>query len=266
MESQIFAKQIRERSLQMVHQAHASHIGGALSMADIIAVLFTHVMRYDASRPDWEERDRFILSKGHACVSYYTALAQVGFIADADLDTYSQNGSQLMCHVSHKIPGVEVSAGSLGHGLPYGIGMALAAQRKKRHYRTFVLLGDGEMDEGSNWEGLMFAAHHRLHQLCAIIDYNKIQSLGNTNEVMCLEPLKDKLVAFGCNVLEVNGHDHEALLSAFRQFEQEQQRPTVIVAHTVKGKGVSYMENNLAWHYKSPDDQQLEAAIEEIEQ
>lgn len=265
MNSSDFAKQIREMSVKMVYRANASHIGGAMSMADILAVLYTDVMKYNPQKPNWEGRDRFLLSKGHACVSYYATLALAGFFPAEELDSYGQNGSKFLCHISHLVPGVEISAGSLGHGLPYGAGIALAGQIREQDYHTFVLLGDGEMDEGSNWEALMFASHHHLNRLCAIIDYNKIQSLGNTNEVMNLEPLVDKLKAFNCHVLNIDGHNHEEILNAFRKFEVQTDKPTVIIANTVKGKGVSYMENNLAWHYKSPNEEQYETAIKEIE-
>lgn len=266
MDSIEFAKQLRELSVGMVYRAHASHIGGAMSMADVIAVLYNDILKYDATRPDLPERDRFLLSKGHACVSLYAALALKGFFPKEQLQTYGQNGSTLLCHISHHVPGVEMSAGSLGHGLPVAAGIALAAQRKHQPYRTYVVLGDGEMDEGSNWEALMFAAHHRLSNLCAIIDYNKIQSFGNTNDVIRLEPLADKIKAFNCAVVDIDGHDHEQIHQAFKQFDAEHDRPTVIIANTIKGKGVSFMENNIAWHYKSPNDAQYKTAIEEIEQ
>lgn len=266
MDSIEFAKQLRELSVGMVYRAHASHIGGAMSMADVIAVLYNDILTYDASRPDLPGRDRFLLSKGHACVSLYAALALKGFFPKEQLQTYGQNGSTLLCHISHHVPGVEMSAGSLGHGLPVAAGIALAAQRTHQTYRTYVVLGDGEMDEGSNWEALMFAAHHRLSNLCAIIDYNKIQSFGNTNDVIRLEPLADKIKAFNCAVVDIDGHDHAQIHRAFEQFDAEHDRPTVIIANTIKGKGVSFMENNIAWHYKSPNDEQYKTAIEEIEQ
>jgi transketolase len=266
MNSIEFSKQIRELSVDMVYRAHASHIGGALSMADIVAVLYNDVLRYDAANPQWDGRDRFLLSKGHACVSLYAALALKGFFPKQQLDTYGTNGSTLLCHISHHVPGVEISAGSLGHGLPYAIGFALAAKRLGKAYNTYVLLGDGEMDEGSNWEGLMFAAHHRLNNLCVIIDYNKIQSFGNTNDVMRLEPLADKIKAFNCRAIEIDGHDHAQIKKAFEAFSLETERPTVVIANTIKGKGVSFMENNIAWHYKSPNDEQYKTALEEIEQ
>lgn len=265
MNSIEFAREVRKLSVEMVYRARASHIGGAMSMADILSVLYIDVMKFDAQNPEWEGRDRFILSKGHACVSYYATLALAGFYPVKALETYAKKGSPFLCHISHQVPGVEFSAGSLGHGLPIATGIALAGQRKNKHYKTYVLLGDGEMDEGSNWESLLFAAHHHLSNLCAIIDYNKIQSFGDTNKVINLEPLTDKLRDFNCHVTEVDGHNHKALRAAFEEFKGQHEKPTVIVAHTVKGKGVSFMENNLAWHYKSPNEEQFNQAMEEIE-
>ena len=263
MNSIEFAKEVRRLSVQMVYRAHASHIGGAMSMADILSVLYTDVMKFDVHNPEWDGRDRFVLSKGHACVSYYATLALAGFYPVADLETYAQKGSPFLCHISHHIPGVEFSAGSLGHGLPIATGLALAGQRKKKDFKTYVLLGDGEMDEGSNWEALLFAAHYHLSNLCAIIDYNKIQSLGDTNKVMNLEPLVDKLKDFNCHVIEVDGHNHEELLNAFStQFDNG--KPKCIVAKTVKGKGISFMENDNAWHHASMNEKQYQQAKEEL--
>jgi transketolase len=259
-----FARCIRIESLKMVHRARASHIGGALSMADLLAVLYRDVLNIDPEDPEKDGRDRFILSKGHSCVSLYAALALSGFFEIEELKTYGQDGSRLMSHISHKVPGVEFSTGSLGHGLPFGAGKALAAKRQKKMWRTFVLLGDGELDEGSNWEAIMFAAHHRLDNLVALIDYNKIQSLGNTNDIIYLEPLRKKFEVFGWRVREINGHDCEKIEKALLEVPYEEGRPSCLIANTVKGRGVSYMENELAWHYKSPDDQQLKQAIFEI--
>lgn len=258
------AKKIRETSVSMVHKAHASHIGGALSMADILAVLYSDVLNRKPENPEWEQRDRCLLSKGHACVSFYAVLAHTGYYPLAALDTYAQNGSSFLCHTTHHVPGIEISAGSLGHGLPIACGIALGARIKGEKFKTYVILGDGEMDEGSNWEAFLFAAHHKLSNLCVIIDYNKIQSFGNTNDVLCLEPLEQKMKAFNWNVVRVDGHDHDALKRAFDLFGCEKENPTVIIADTVKGKGVSFMENSLAWHYKSPDDGQYEQAVKEI--
>lgn len=259
------ARKIRETSVSMVYKAHASHIGGALSMADILAVLYSDVLNQKPEEPQWPQRDRCLLSKGHACVSFYAVLAHTGYFPVEELDTYAQNGSSFLCHTTHHVPGVEISAGSLGHGLPMACGIALGSRIKGEKFKTYVILGDGEMDEGSNWEAFLFGAHHKLSSLCVIIDYNKIQSLGDTNNVLCLEPLAKKLEAFNWRVINVDGHDHEALKQAFDEFKSENGKPTVIIANTVKGKGVSFMENKLAWHYKSPDEEQYKQAIKEIE-
>lgn len=256
---------IRRMALQMVHAANASHIGGVLSIADIVGVLYCDVLRLCPEEPNWSERDRFILSKGHCCAGVYAALALRGFIAPAELETYGKDGSRLMAHISHKVPGVEFSTGSLGHGLPFGVGKALVAKRMQADWRTFVLMSDGELDEGSNWEAFMFAAHHKLDNLIAIIDYNKLQSLGTVDQTLRIEPLADKLMAFGWRVLEVDGHDHGALRTALNAQPCSQDRPTVLIAHTTKGKGVSYIENRVEWHYRSPDAAQLAQALTEME-
>jgi transketolase len=264
MDSEKLAKDIRRTSIQMVYKAHASHIGGALSMADILAVLYSSVLSYDSRKPDWSDRDRCILSKGHACVSFYAVLAYSGFFPLTLLETYAQNGSVFLSHTSHHVPGVEISAGSLGHGLPIACGIAYGAKVQKKCFRTFVIVGDGEMDEGSNWEALLFAAHHKLNNLCLIVDYNKIQSFGDTNDVLNLESLVSKFQAFNWNTLNIDGHNHLDLKKAFMMAEEEKERPTVIIANTIKGKGVSYMENQLLWHYRSPNDEQYKQAMEEL--
>jgi transketolase len=193
----------------------SSHIGAVLSMADIVAVLYQDVLRVDPSNPKWADRDRFILSKGHAGAGVYAALAERGFFPVSKLDSHYQNGSDLSGHVSHKnMPGVELSTGSLGHGLPVGAGMALGAKLDARGHRVVVLMSDGECDEGSNWEAILFAAHHRLDNLTAVIDYNKVQSLAPVAETLQLEPFADKWRAFGWNVIEADGHDHDALRNA----------------------------------------------------
>jgi len=247
----------------MVHRAKASHVASALSVVDVLAVLYGEVMQLDNKNPKAESRDRFILSKGHACAAVYATLAEVGFIPKEQLNTYGDDFSWLMNHISHKVTGVEFSTGSLGHGLPFGVGKALAAKTRHSSWRTFVLLSDGEMDEGSNWEALMFAAHHKLSNLTAIIDYNKLQSLDSIANTLALEPLGEKLQAFGCDVLDVDGHDHSRLAEALSQSMGP--KPTVVIAHTTKGKGVSFMENSVAWHYKNPTDEQLEQALLELE-
>jgi transketolase len=261
--TELLATRIRQNALKMVHRAKASHIASALSIADVLAVLYGQVMRFDPADEDCAARDRFILSKGHACVAVYSTLAEVGIIPKEQLETYGDDFSWLMNHVSHKVNGVEFSTGSLGHGLPFGVGKALAAQARGDAWRTFVLLGDGEMDEGSNWEALMFAAHHKLANLTAVIDYNKLQSLNSVANTLGLEPLVDKLKAFGCAVQEIDGHDHQLIAEALSNISHE--NPTVIVAHTTKGKGVSFMENRVEWHYKNPNDEQLAMALAELE-
>jgi transketolase len=250
----------------MVHRAKASHIASALSICDIVAVLYGQVLNVNPLQPKAPNRDRFILSKGHACTAVYAALAHSGFIAKDTLHTYGLDHSDLMNHISHKVPGVEFSTGSLGHGLPFGVGKALAAKRNGESWRTFVLMSDGEQDEGSNWEAYMFAAHHKLDNLVAIIDYNKLQSLTTVDQTLRIEPLADKLTAFGWAVKEVDGHDHGALIAALNTVPWSPDRPTVLIAHTTKGKGVSFMENSVEWHYRSPNDDQLAAALDEIGQ
>jgi transketolase len=256
------ARAIRIKSLEMVHRAKASHIASALSIADILAVLYGGVMKYDNENPLCANRDRFILSKGHACVAVYAVLAEVGFIDSDDLLTYGQDFSWLMNHISHKVRGVEFSTGALGHGLSFAVGKSLAAKQANKTWRSFVLLGDGEMDEGSNWEALMFAAHQKLNNLIAIIDCNNLQSLTTVEQTLNLEPLGDKLLAFGCDVVEINGHSHAELLDALSCIHSF--KPKVIIARTVKGKGVSFMENKIEWHYKNPNDIELHDALREL--
>jgi transketolase len=258
------AQRMRAHALRMVHRARASHIGSALSICDIVAVLYGRVLALDSADPAWAMRDRFLLSKGHACVAVYAALAECGFIGKDDLLGYGQDHSMLMNHISHQVPGVEFSTGSLGHGLPFGTGKALAARRSGKTWRTFVLLSDGELGEGSNWEAFMFAAHHGLDNLVAIIDYNKLQSLTSVDQTLRVEPLVDKLRAFGWAPREADGHDHGALQDLLSAAPWEPGKPSVLVAHTTKGKGVSFMEGSVEWHYRSPSDEQLARALEEL--
>ncbi|HMO64846.1 MAG TPA: transketolase [Verrucomicrobiota bacterium] len=265
MDTRDLARDLRAHAVRMVARVNASHIGGALSMADLLAVLYGGVLRVRPDEPAWPDRDRFILSKGHCTASLYAALAGRGFFPAAELDTYGRDGSRLMAHVSHKVPGVEFSTGSLGHGLGFGCGKALAAKRRAEAWRTFVLLSDGELDEGSNWEAILFAGHHGLENLVAVVDYNRIQSLGRVAEVLELEPLADKFRAFGWGVREVDGHDHDALRAAFAAVPFAPGRPSVLIAHTVKGRGVDYMENDRAWHYRAPvQPELLERALKQL--
>jgi transketolase len=253
------ATTIRAHALRMIAKVKASHVGTCLSMADLLAVLYVSCLRVDPEDPQWAERDRLIVSKGHGAAVLYAVLAECGFFPVGDLLTYSQDGSPLTGHVSHHVPGVELSTGSLGHGLPVGCGLALAAEREDADFRTYVILSDGELDEGSNWEAILFAGHHKLDSLTALVDYNKIQSFGSVKDVLDLEPLADKWRSFGWSVLEIDGHDHRAIKSALAA--PHAGRPKVILAHTIKGKGVAYMEGLLAWHYKSPDAKQLAEAL-----
>lgn len=259
------ATQIRVHVLRMVHRAQSSHIGTSLSAADLLAVLYTRVLRIDPSQPDRPDRDRFILSKGHGCAAVYAVLAERGFFPKEWLDTYYQDGSHLAGHITHHgVPGVEASTGSLGHGLSIGCGMALAGKRDECSCRVFVLLSDGECDEGSTWEAALFAPHHRLDNLVTIVDYNKIQSFGTVKEVLDLDPLGSKWQAFGWATREIDGHDFDQIENALLSVPFETGRPSCIIAHTVKGKGVSFMEGQLAWHYKAPNDEQLRQALAEL--
>lgn len=260
-----FARNVRRSALQMVYSAKASHIGSALSICDIIAVLYAHTLVIDPTQPGYAERDRFILSKGHACVAVYAALAESGFFDKENLLSYGVDHSSLMNHISHKVPGVEFSTGSLGHGLPFAVGKAMVAKRRGFEWRTFVLLSDGELGEGSNWEAMMFAAHHGLDNLVAIIDYNNLQSLATVDKTLRIEPLVEKFSAFGWCAHEADGHDHTALASHLCATPWQPGKPSVLIAHTIKGKGVSFMENRVEWHYRNPNDVQLAQALAELE-
>jgi transketolase len=230
-------------------------------MADLLAVLYGEILRFDPERTDWPQRDRFILSKGHAAAIVYAVLAECGFFPAEELKTYCEAGSALTGHISHHVPGVEVSTGSLGHGLSIGCGMALAAKRKRIDYRVFVMLSDGELDEGSNWEPILLAPHLELDNLVAIVDFNKIQSFGSVSEVLELEPLADKWRACRWGTREIDGHSLDEIEEALGSTPFEPGWPSVIVAHTVKGKGVPFMEDDLLWHYRPPDEEQLAIAL-----
>ena len=260
------AHRIRVHTLQMVHQGKSSHIGTAYSMVELLAVLYGKVLRVDPQRPDWPERDRFILSKGHGSTALYATLAERGFFPLEWLDTFYQDGSLLVGHATHThVPGVEASTGSLGHGLSLACGMALVGKRTGANYRVFAMLSDGECDEGSTWEAVLFAGHHHLNNLVAVIDYNKIQSLGRVEEVLDLDPLGAKWAAFNWAVREIDGHDFEEVESTLLGVPFEKGRPSCIVAHTVKGKGVTFMEDKLLWHYRTPEGEEYQAALAEIE-
>lgn len=260
------ARRIRRHCIEMTHRANASHVGSSLSVADLLAILYGRILRLDPSQPSWADRDRFILSKGHGCAALYAALAERGFFPVDWLETYYRDGSPLAGHATHKnIPGVEVSTGSLGHGLPIATGMALAAKRDCRSYSIFCLLSDGECDEGSVWEAALFAPQHKLDNLVAMVDYNKIQSFGRVKEVIDLDPLAAKWTAFGWAAREIDGHDLSAIEIALNQVPFEPGKPSCIIAHTIKGKGVSFMEDKLLWHYRSPKGEEFQAALAELE-
>jgi transketolase len=234
-------------------------------MADIVAVLYHEILHVDPAEPELPDRDRFILSKGHAGAAVYAALAHSGFMPVETLEQHYQDGSILSGHVSHKgVPGVEFSTGSLGHGLGVATGMAKAARLQGKKHRVFCLLSDGECDEGSNWEAILFAAHHRLNNLTAIVDYNKIQSLEPVADTIELEPFTDKWTAFGWRVIEADGHDAAALRDALCDDQPDSDRPKCVICHTVKGKGVSFMENTVLWHYRTPQGEEYEAAVKEL--
>lgn len=259
-----FSRNIRISALRMISHAKASHIGSAFSIADLVAVLYTGILNIDLENSAYPGRDRLILSKGHACSIVYAALNQIGWVSNELLEKFGDDLSPLMTHISHKVAGVEFSSGSLGHGLPFGTGKAMAAKMNGVLWRTFVILSDGEMDEGSNWEAIMFASHHRLDNLVAIIDYNKLQSLGTVASTLGLEPLVDKFTAFGWSVREVDGHNHQEIANCLVAVPWEKNKPSVLIAHTTKGKGVSFMENKVEWHYKSPSSEQMKAALKEL--
>lgn len=257
---------IRKEIVKMHARSKSPHIGSALSVVDILTVLYFYILKIDPKNPQDKNRDRFILSKGHAGSALYATLASRGFFPEEILDEYCMDGGKLPGHSTmHCVPGIEASTGSLGHGLSMGIGMALSAIYDGLNYNVFVLLSDGECDEGSVWEAAMFAAHHRLSNLIAIIDYNKLQAFGRTNEVVNLEPFRDKWMSFGWSTKEMDGHNFEEIINVLGKLPFEKDKPSAIIAHTTKGKGVSFMENQVAWHYKSPNEKELEIALKELE-
>lgn len=265
MNSLKLAWNIKRHGVEMTHISKGSHIGPILSVADIIAVLYADILNYDPKNPDSEDRDRIILSKGHAGAAIYAAIAECGFIDVEELKTHYANGSRLSGHVSHKIPGIDFSTGSLGHGLSVGAGMALAAKKDKKNHKVYVILGDGECNEGSVWEAALFANHFRLDNLVAIIDHNNMQSLDFCDNTLEITPFSEKWKAFGWNVKEVDGHNHSELKEALESVENESNKPTLIIANTIKGKGISFMENNILWHYRTPQGEEYDAAVKELE-
>lgn len=259
------ANTIRRHIISMIHSAGSGHPGGSLSAADIVTTLYFREMRLDPERPDWPDRDRFVLSKGHAAPVLYAALAERGYFPVEDLMTLRKLGSPLQGHPDmKKLPGVEMSTGSLGQGLSAANGMALAAKLDDRDYRVYVLLGDGELQEGQVWEAAMAAAHYGLDNLTAFVDFNGLQIDGPVTEVMSPLPLPEKWRAFGWEVIEIDGHDVEQIIEAVAKAKNVKGRPTVVIAETVKGKGVSFMEAEVDWHGTAPKDDQKEQAIAEL--
>jgi transketolase len=263
-ELKALARELRRDIVQTIFTAGSGHPGGSLSELDILVALYFRVMRHDPANPQWPDRDRFILSKGHASPGLYAVLARAGYFPKEELSTFRKLNSRLQGHAHPMTPGVEMNSGSLGMGLSFALGCALAARLDHKDYLVYALLGDGECDEGQVWEAAMAAAHHKATNLIAFVDRNRIQNDRFTDEVMSLEPLAQKWRSFGWRVLETDGHDFDALLAAIDKARRRRTRPTVIVAHTVKGKGVSFMENNPAFHGRAPNRQEFEQAMKEL--
>jgi len=259
------AREIRRDAIIMTSKAGSGHPGGSLSVADIIAALYFHHLRYDPKNPKWEDRDRFVLSKGHACPSLYAALAEAGFFPRETLWTLRKIDSILDGQPDMtKTPGVDASTGNLGIGLSFGLGIALASRLNRKEYRVYVVLGDGELDEGQIWEAAMAASHFKIDNLTAIVDYNGMQLDGFTRDIMSLEPITEKWSAFGWYVLEIDGHNMKEILDALDTAEKVKGKPSVIIAHTIKGKGVSFMENQVYYHGKPVSEESLERALTEL--
>jgi transketolase len=260
------AKKLRRHVITMITTAGSGHPGGSLSASDIITALYFKVLSHEPENPQWADRDRFVLSKGHAAPILYAALAEAGYFSTTELATLRRLGSRLQGHTDRKYtPGVEMSAGSLGMGLSFAVGIALAARLDSRTYRTYVLLSDGECEEGQTWEAALSAAHFKLDNLTAIVDYNGIQLSGWTCDIMNLEPFTRKWQAFGWRTIDIDGHDFDHILHACQRAEKTKGRPTVIIARTIKGKGVSFMENNVAFHGKAPTPEEAQRALKELE-
>ena len=259
------ANQIRKLVIEMLAAAGSGHPGGSLSAADIIACLYFGVLRYDSENPSWPDRDRFHLSKGHACPALYAALALAGYFNTEELWKLRKFGALLQGHSDRRVPGIDVGSGSLGQGLSVALGMALAGKIDKKDYRVYCIMGDGELQEGNIWEAAMASSHFKLDNLCAIIDYNRFQIDGMVDEIMNIEPLNDKWKAFGWNVIECDGHNMRELLESFDAAKRNKGKPTMIIAHTVKGKGVSFMEGVVDFHGRAPTEEEREIALRELE-
>jgi transketolase len=259
------ARELRQMVFRAICNGGGGHIPASLSIAEILVVLYQRILKLDPANPSWPQRDRFILSKGHAAVALYAALAQRGFFARGLLDSFGKDGTTLGGHPDmHKVPGVEASTGALGHGFPYALGIALAAKMGREDFRVFALLGDGECQEGSVWEAALFASQNKLDNLTAIIDHNKLQAMDRLDKIVSLSPLAEKWRAFGWEVRGIDGHDIPRLEETFRALPFSAGKPNLVIAHTVKGKGVSFMENVPIWHYRLPNEQEMRLACREL--
>ena len=259
------ARELRVEAIKMIHTAKSGHPGGSLSVADVMAVLYFDELRIDPKNPKWADRDRFILSKGHVCPIWYAALASKGFLPMDELASLRKLNSKLQGHPDmKKVPGIDMTTGSLGNGLGIGVGMAKAAKLDKQNYRVYVVVGDGEVQEGAIWEAAMAAAHFKLDNLVVIVDKNNLQVDGFVSDIMSINPIDEKFKSFGFNVIEIDGHDVEQISEAFAKTRDTKGKPTCIIANTVKGKGVSYMENVCEWHGTAPNDEQCTIALKEL--
>lgn len=258
------AAEIRMTVIDMVYEAGTGHTGSSLSNTDILTVLFYEVMKNDPVNPNWEERDRYIQSKGHAVESYWAVLADKGYFPKEELKTFSKFNTRLIGHPNNKVPGVEMNTGALGHGLSISVGMALAAKMDYKDYRVFTLMGDGELAEGSVWEAAMAASQYKLDNLVGIVDRNRLQITGSTDDVMSNEPLDKKWESFGWDVIEVDGNDIAELVQVFHSIPKTEGKPTIILANTIKGKGISFAENEAGWHHHVPSQEEYELAMKEL--
>ncbi|PAE10424.1 transketolase [Niallia circulans] len=258
------AAEIRMAVIDMVYEAGTGHTGSSLSNTDILTVLFYEVMKNDPANPNWEERDRYIQSKGHAVESYWAVLADKGYFPKEELKTFSKFNTRLIGHPNNKVPGVEMNTGALGHGLSISVGMALAAKMDHKDYRVFTLMGDGELAEGSVWEAAMAASQYKLDNLVGIVDRNRLQITGSTDDVMSNEPLDKKWESFGWDVIEVDGNDIAELVQVFHSIPKTEGKPTIILANTIKGKGISFAEHEAGWHHHVPSQEEYELAMKEL--
>jgi len=258
----VLSNNVRRNILKLSHKANSSHIGSSLSVVDLLTVIYNQIFKIHSKQDLKKSKYELILSKGHACLALYCILYEINILSKKMLFSYGINETLLMQHASHKVPGVKVSTGSLGHGLPIGAGLALSSKLKKTNKKVFVIISDGELNEGTTWEALMFAAHHKLNNLITIVDYNKLQSLTSVKQTLNVEPLTKKFKSFGCKVKIIDGHNFKQIKKSL--LAKNLDKPVVIIANTKKGKGVSFMENKISWHYKSPNLEELQKGLKEL--